>query len=503
MRRRIRRAGLVAGPLLAAACYLLVPGHYDAGGTQVELGHAGRATLALMAWMAAWWLTEAIDIAATALLPLAVLPAVGAASMARTAAPYADELIFLFLGGFLLALAMQRWGLDRRIALVTMRLAGTRPAGLVAGIMLATAVMSMFVSNTATAATMLPIALSVVTLVRRKEGGAAGARSGSNFAVCMMLGVAYAASIGGLGTKVGSPPNGLLAAFVEQRFGQRIDFVEWMGLGLPLIAVLLPATWLLLTRVLYPVERGPIAGARELLEAEYAQLGPVKPAELATFLVFCAAALAWVLRPILAGGLPAGDRLIVPALAPEIKDSTIAVVAGLVLFVIPADRGRSTVLDWETARGLPWGVLILFGGGLSLAGAIQSNGVAEFIGHTTAKLAGGGDAPDLAVVLVVTAMVVFLTELTTNTATAATLLPILAALAPGLGVHPYLLIFPAGIGASCGFMLPVGTPPNALVFGTGLVTIQQMCRAGLWLNLISIVLITVATFALVAPLVPE
>ncbi len=486
LRSPVKWMGLFAGPVLAGVCYLLLPVQYlDAACEMVPFSQAGRLTLAVMTWMAVWWLTEAIDISATALLPIALLPTIGAATIGQTTAPYADKLIFLFLGGFLLALSMQRWGLDRRIALITLRLVGDRPRNMIAGIMLATAVLSMFVSNTATAAMMLPIALSVVELLRRGRPDGAAHPMSSNFAVCMMLGIAYAASIGGIGTKIGTPPNGIVIGFIEQNYGRTISFVTWMKVGLPLVAIFLPVTWLLLTRVVYPVQNARIEGARALIAAEYAGLGKARPGEWVTFIVFMATAAAWMIRPVLA-------RHVVPGLS----DAGIVIIASMLLFVIPVSvRNREFVMNWATAKKVPWGILILFGGGLSLAAAVKANGVAEFIGTRVTAL--GGAVPAVVVVLVVTAMVIFLTELTSNTASTATLVPILAALAPGLGVSPYVLIVPAAMAASCAFMMPVATPPNAIVFGSGYLSIPQMCKAGLWLNLIGILLITALTFAVV------
>ncbi|MHC4210086.1 MAG: SLC13 family permease [Planctomycetota bacterium] len=481
----VQWAGLVAGPVLGGLCYLLLPEQYrDAAGDQVvQFSRAGRVTLAVMTWMAVWWLTEAIDISVTALLPLPLLPLLGAGSIGETTVPYAHPLIFLFLGGFLLALSMQRWGLDRRIALVTLRLVGDRPANIVAGSMLATAVLSMFVSNTATAAMMLPIALSVIALLGRGEAESPGP---SHFALCMMLGIAYAASIGGIGTKIGTPPNGFLLGFVEDNYGQEIDFVSWLAVGLPLVIVFLPIAWLLLTRVVYPVPLARIEGARDVVREAYRGLGPTKFGEWATLVVFLATALAWITRPILARWVPG------------LNDSVIVMVAAVLLFVIPVHaRRREFVMNWQTAQKAPWGILILFGGGLSLAAAVRRNGVAELIGNQVSAL---GDVPPIVLVLAVTALVIFLTELTSNTATTATLVPILAALAPGLGLHPYLLIFPAAIAASCAFMMPVATPPNAIVFGSGYLTIPQMCKAGLWLNLIGVGLITALAYWVIAPL---
>jgi sodium-dependent dicarboxylate transporter 2/3/5 len=486
----VQWAGLAGGPALAAVCFLLLPEQYRDAATDrmIEFSRAGRVTLAVMTWMAVWWLTEAIDISATALLPIPLLPLLGAASVAEATAPYAHPLIFLFLGGFLVALSMQRWGLDRRIALNVLRLVGDRPTNLIAGLMLATAFLSMFVSNTATTAMMLPIALSVIALLGRRTGGSDDTGT-STFGLCMMLAIAYAASIGGIGTKIGTPPNGFLLGFVEDQYGHEIDFATWLTVAMPLLVVFLPVTWLLLTRVIYPVTSARIEGARDLVREAYHELGNVKPGEWVTLLVFAGTALAWITRPILARWIPGLSNN---------GDTVIVMVAAVLLFLIPVSaRRREFAMNWQTAQLAPWGILILFGGGLSLAAAVRHNGVSELIGNQVSVL---GDVPPVVLVLAVTALVIFLTELTSNTATTATLVPILAALAPGLGVHPYLLIFPAAIAASCAFMMPVATPPNAIVFGSGYLTIPQMCKAGLWLNLIGIALITALAYWVIMPL---
>ncbi len=499
--------GLAAGPLLAAVCALLLPAEYrDSAGELVALSAAGRATVAALVWMAVWWLTEAIEISATALLPIAVFPLLGVAPIKAATAPYASDLIFLFMGGFLLALAMQRWGLDRRFALLTLRLVGTRPANMVAGFMLATAVLSAFVSNTATTAVMLPIALSVIRLTAQEKGDQAALATGSlpagnrNFALCLMLGIAYAASIGGIATIIGTPPNGILVQFIKDQiadpFRQEISFARWLSVGAPLAVVFLPLVWLLLTRVLYPIRIRRIAGGRALIEAEYRGLGPANRGERITSVVFVATALAWITRPLvtrIAWG--EGEGALMPFAG--LSDSGIAMIAGLVLFLIPVDRRGRSVLDWETAKRLPWGILILFGGGLSLAAAVKANGVAEFIGSQVTILR---HAPPIVLVIAVATLVIFLTELTSNTATTATLVPILSGVAIGLGFHPFLLIVPAALAASCAFMMPIATPPNAIVFGSGYVTIPQMCKAGLWLNLLGVVLVTALMYAVVVPL---
>jgi len=489
--RGIRWAGLLAAPLLAALTYLLLPDAYlDGEGQSVAFSHAGRATSAAAVWMAIWWMTEAIPVYATALLPLALLPTLGAVPIREAAAPYGHELIFLFMGGFIVALSMQRWGLHRRIAFFALRFVGTQPHNLIGGFMVVTALLSMWVSNTATAIMMLPIALSVIDLVQKEQSGE---EAGSAFALGLLLGIAYAASIGGIGTLIGTPPNLFLASYARSQLGIEISFVRWMAVGLPLVTLFLPIAWLLLTRVLFPIRIARIEGGAALTREAYASLGPMKLGERATLIVFALTAAAWISRPLLATIELGGVRPFA-----GLSDAGIAMIAALALFLIPVDRKEHVfVMNWETAVQLPWGVLILFGGGLSLAAAIKSNGVGELLGAQVSSFAG---LPPLLVVLVVVALMIFLTELTSNTATTATLVPILASLAPGLGLHPFLLIVPAAIAASCAFMLPVATPPNAIIFGSGLVSIPQMCRAGLLLNLIGIVLITSLAYAVAMPL---
>lgn len=490
--RIVRRVALPAGPLLALLCFLLLPESYASGGDVVALSASSRATAALAIWMGVWWFSEAIHISATALLPLAFLPVFGVTSMREAAAPYAHELIFLFMGGFLLALTMERWNLHRRIALVALSVVGERPVAMVAGFMAVTATLSMWVSNTATAVMMLPVALSVVDLVvQQLDSESENPAATRNFALCLMLGIAYAASIGGLATPIGTPPNLFLLSFAREELGLRISFVRWMTIGLPLTLLFLPLTWLLLTRLLYPIRLPRVQGARELVRRELRALGPMSRAEWITLAVFVATSCLWVTRPLLApveiaGTLPFAG----------LSDAGIAMLAAMLLFVTRADEDHF-VLDWETAVRLPWGILLLFGGGLSLAAAIRAGGVGEFLGAQVVSLAG---APALLVVLLVTAGMVFLTELTSNTATTATLVPILAALAPALGIDPVALIVPAALAASCAFMLPVATPPNAVVFASGHVTIAEMSWAGLWLNALGIALIPAVTYALALPL---
>jgi sodium-dependent dicarboxylate transporter 2/3/5 len=355
--RMHRLVAIFVVPALAAAAYLLVP----AG----DLGHAGRATMAMALWMAGWWVTEAIPLAATALLPVALFPLLGITTIQEASAPYSHKLIFLFLGGFMMAQAMERWNLHRRLALLTVRALGTSPRRLVAGFMLAVAFLSMWVSNTATVIMMIPTGLSVVDLVSAHLGED-DAEDAELFAAALLLGIAYAASIGGVGTLIGTPPNALFAAFVEREYQTQFPFSTWAALGIPVVVGFLPVAWLCLTRLAFPFRLEEIPGGREVLDAEYEALGPIKRAEKIVLAVFSVAALAWITRPLLQSAGLAG-----------LDDSSIAVLGALALFVCPAGtEDGERVLTWGVARHLPWGILLLFGGGLSLAAAMSKTGVA-------------------------------------------------------------------------------------------------------------------------------
>jgi sodium-dependent dicarboxylate transporter 2/3/5 len=481
-RQRIATLGLFLGPALGLVVSVLLPP--AAAGDQPGLSSAGVATIAVAACMATWWLTQALPLAATALLPVAAFPLLGIADIGASTAPYANPLIFLFLGGFLIGLAIQRFGLHRRIALHILLLVGAGPRALIGGFMLAAALLSMWISNTATAIMMLPIGASVLKLMEEHRGRGTGASCTPAemraFGTALALGIAYACSIGGLGTLVGTPPNLVLAAFVREQYGRDVSMSAWLGIGLPLVAVLLPLAWWYLTRIAFSVPRTPFPCGRAVIAAELAGLGPMTRAERLVALVFVATASAWILRP----GLVEWTGI------SGITDPGIALCGALSLFLIPVDwKGRRFAMDWETAKGVPWEILILFGGGLSLASAIAANGVDAFIGSGLAGLAG---LPPWALVLAVTAVVVFLTEITSNTAVATTLMPVLAATAVTTGAPPGMLLTAAAIAASCAFMLPVATPPNAIVFASGYVTVPEMAKAGLGLNLIAILVVTVA-----------
>ncbi|MFP3943168.1 MAG: SLC13 family permease [Alphaproteobacteria bacterium] len=468
-----RLAGLALGILFLGATLVLPPPE--------GLGETGWRTLGMAGLMAAWWAFEALPIPATALVPLLAVPLLGIANIREAAAPYANPLIFLFLGGFIIAQGTQRWDLHRRVALSITARVGTHPAALVLGFMLAAASLSMWISNTATTIMLLPIALSVVLVVAGE--GPLRERGQRNFAVALMLGVAYGASIGGLATKVGSPPNGLLAGYALQQKGIDVAFADWMMIGLPVTAILLPIAWFVLTRIAFPAREmsdpGRVHEGRKVVREALARLGRPSSAEKRVAAIFLVIAASWIFRRQLQE---------LPFLA-NLSDSAIAIFGALLMFLVPAGRaGRGrALLTWEEAARIPWGVLLLFGGGLSLAAAIDSSGLAAWMGKGLAALEGQHAA---VFTLVISSLTIFLTELTSNTATTAAFLPILDALSEGTGVPFLILAVPAVVAASCAFMLPVATPPNAIVFGSGHVTIPQMIRAGLILNLVSILLIT-------------
>lgn len=474
-----RWLGLAAGPLVLVSLLVMEP-------PEGMTPEAWR-TAAVAGLMAVWWMTEAIPISATALLPLVLMPLLDIAPMGAVAAPYANPLVFLFLGGFLIALAVQRWGLHQRIALGVLRAVGTRPDFLVGGFMGATAFLSMWVSNTATAAMMLPIGLSVIALVQGGDGDAPKPQI-RHFPVALLLGIAFAANIGGMATLVGTPPNALLAGFMLDNYGLELGFARWMAVGLPAALSLLLLAWWLLTRSAYVLGRQPLPGVAVLLGRRRAALGPMSPQEKRVAVVFAATAGLWLLRPLLDRALP----------GLSLSDPVIAMAGALALFVIPADWSRYRFLmDWDATRELPWGVLVLVGGGLSLGTAVEASGLAGWVGTSLQAFAAW---PLFALVLLVAAMVMLISHITSNTATAAAFIPLVAALALSLGDAPLSLAVPTVLAASCAFMLPVATPPNAIVFGSGMLTVGQMARAGAVLSLAALLVIVLVARLLVEPL---
>jgi len=473
---RRRLMAIVAGPLLTLLLLALpAPAGFPPEAWRL---------VALASWMVLWWMLEAVPVPVTALLPIPFMPLLGIAEQGDITSSYGHPLIFLFLGGFLIAVSMQRWGLHRRIALSIVDRIGTSPGGIVAGFMLATAGLSMWISNTATAVMMYAVGISMIEFVAsRTEDGEQVRR----FGLALMLGIAYSASIGGVGTLIGTPPNTMLASYLSDSQGIEIGFATWMLLGVPLVLIMLPLTWLVLCKLIYPTKGLQLGGAREIVTREIEQLGPMSRGERIVMTVFLITAFLWITRSWLTGltGL-------------DISDTSIALCAAIVLFALPEsiERGRFTV-EWDAARNVPWGVLLLFGGGLALAGAFKDTGLAQVIGDAVAGLEG----LEIGLIVLVTIVsIVYLTELTSNTATTATFLPILGAVAIGLGETPLMLTIPAALAASMAFMMPVATPPNAIVFSYEQMRIQDMIKAGFWLNILAIALIYGAMIY-VAPLV--
>ena len=468
-RSRHQLVGLFLGPLLAIAMVL--------AGAPEGLSESGWMTAAVGVLMAVWWATEAVPIAVTALLPIVVFPLLGIATIQDTTAPYANKVIYLFLGGFIVAFAMQRWNLHRRIALNVLQHVGGNGRSLIGGFMLAAAIISMWVMNTSTTMMLLPIAVSIIGVIHSSVDGL-DEKARLDFQYALLLGVAYAATIGGMATLVGTAPNALLAAFMQETYGIEIDFASWMLVGLPLSALMLPLAWLVLTRIAFRVDFRTSGEGKATLRRLKEELGPVTTPELRVAIVFTLMAVTWVARPLLVK---------LPGLS-ALDDSGIAMAGAIALFLIPSgDKSDPLLLRWAYAEELPWGVLILFGGGLTLASAVSRTGLAEWLGGA---LHAVGALPVAIIVIIAAAMIIFLTELTSNIATTATFLPVVGAIAIESGIDPIVLTVPVTFAASCAFMLPVATPPNAIVFGSGMLTIPKMVRAGIMLNLVGIVVVS-------------
>ncbi|KQU25961.1 anion transporter [Bacillus sp. Leaf13] len=463
--------GLFLGPLLFVLTLLF----FDPQGLTPE----GRAVLASTFWIGTWWITEAIPIPVTSFLPIILFPLTGALDGAATASSYADPIIFLIIGGFIIALAMEKWGLHKRIALGIVSLCGTSPQRVVLAFIVATGFLSMWISNTATTMMMVPIGMAMIKQVAdslKYNNSVDTNPENFPFGKAMMLGIAYAASIGGLGTIVGSPPNAILVAVVNELYGIKISFAQWMLVGAPVAAIFLLITWFYLVKVAYPMKIKDLPGGRELIQKEKEKLGKASAEEKMVFTVFVLTGLAWI-----------SSSFLLSKFIPGINDGMIAIMAVIVLFVIPSiNKPGDHLLDWNTAMKLPWGMLIMYGCGLTIAAGFVKSGLSEFVGQQLAVMDG---MPLFLVIFIIVAMCVFLTEFTSNTATATLMYPIMAAFALAMGVHPYVLLLAACIATSYAFMMPVGTPPNAIVYGTGYFRIPEMIRVGFWLNIVVIALI--------------
>jgi len=455
-----KQGWLLSGIVLFVLTLLLVPGS--------AMPESANRVAAVAVLMAVLWITEAIPIATTALIPVVLFPLLGVMPIAATTANYAHHLVFLFLGGFWIAAAVERSQLHRRIALQVLRLVGARQDRIVLGFMAATAFLSMWLSNTATTMMMLPIAMAVACRL--------DAEAHTPFGRSLMLGIAYGASIGGVGTLIGTPPNAVLAGIVEKTLGIDIGFAQWMQFGVPLAVSMLLICWWYLTRIAAHLGGAQNARGIQMIADELAALGQMKPGERRVLLIFGGVAGLWVFKGLLPW----------PWLN-TVDDSTVAIAGALALFATPAGGDqRGNLLNWESAAKIPWDVLILFGGGFALAQGFQQSGLTEWIGQQLDFLQ---HVHWFILVLTVALVTIFLTELTSNTATASMLLPIVAGLAAAAGQDALAPMVATALAASFAFMLPVATPPNAIVFASRQVTIPEMAHAGIWMNLIGIALI--------------
>ena len=464
--------GLVLGPLLFAFVQF--------GPSAEGLSAEATAALAVALWVGTWWVTEAVPIAVSALLPIVLFPLTGALDLGTTTAAYGHKYVFLYLGGFLLAIAIEKVNLHRRIALFIIASIGTRMRMIVLGFMVATAFLSMWISNTATSVMMLPIGLAIIAQYRDHPDTPENEHA--QFGKMLMLAIAYSASIGGIGTLIGTPPNLVLAGIVKELYGVEIGFLEWMLLALPFSILLLTLCWVYLTRFAVKLKADDFTGGVEEIKRQREALGPIHRDEKKVGIVFLLTAVAWISRSFL-----------LSPILPAIDDTIIALSAGIALFVIRGSNGKGAILSWDDSKRIPWGILILFGGGLAIAQGFKDTGLAQWFAEQLITLEF---LPLIVMTLVLVAAINFLTEITSNLATTAMILPVLAPLAAAMGVHPYIFMIGATLAASCAFMLPVATPPNAVVFGSGYVSMKDMIRAGLGLNLISILLITVWVFYL-------
>lgn len=470
-RGRYQDVGLIAGPVLFVVMML-----FDH--SQQYMPTEAWRTAAVGLWMAVWWATEAIPVPVTAFVPLLAFSVLGIQDFKSSAAPYAHPIIFLFLGAFLLAIAVERWNLHKRIALLILTHTGTDGKRLIAGFMLVAAFLSMWMTNTSTTMMLMPICLSVAKVITDNVTDLSE-KSRNHFQVAMLLGLAYGATIGGLSTLIGTPPNALLAAFLTENYGIEIDFVTWMKVGIPVSFVMLPLGWFVLTHGVFKVNIKGNDTVQTHLQNIRDDLGEMSSAEKRVAVIFVMVVLAWILRrPITAWFDIQG-----------LTDSGIVMAAALVLFVMPSgSKDQYQLLTWHDSNRLPWGVLILFGGGLSLAAAVSNSGLAQWLGESLSPLTAIGI---VALILAATGMVIFLTELTSNLATAATFLPVMGAIALQAELSPLVLTVPITLAASCAFMLPVATPPNAIVFASGMLTIPQMVRAGIILNIVGMGLLAI------------
>lgn len=461
-----QKIGLLLGPLLFLSV-LLLPQAADMPEHSLQV-----AAVALL--MATYWITEAIPIPATALMPIVLFPLLGVMPTSSVTLAYGNHLIFLFMGGFLIAVSIEKWQLHRRIALHTILLVGVSSNQIILGFMLATAFLSAWISNTATAMMMVTIGLAVV---KQAQQDTVSRTEQSGFATALMLSIAYAASIGGVATLIGTPPNAILAGVIESNFGYSIGFAQWMLFGVPISLSMLILCWLYLTRIAFKSEFAELPGGKHSIQQKLANLGPMSLPEKKVLSIFSLVATGWILRGLLD----------IEALS-AVSDASIAIAGALLLFIIPAEKNfAEPLLDWHTAKTIPWDIMILFGGGFALANGFSSSGLTEWLANQLVALQG---MELIIIIFMAVLLVIFLTEITSNTATASLMLPVMGAFAVAIQVSPLYLMVAVALAASFAFMLPVATPPNAIVFSSRKISIPQMARAGVWLNIIGSILIT-------------
>ena len=470
---KVKNFGLILGPALFFIILLWF--HPE------ELSKEANAILASTIWIAVWWITEAVPIAITSLLPVVLFPLTGGMELAETTASFGHRYIFLYIGGFILAIAIERWNLHKRIALNIIQLIGTNVKNVILGFMVATAFLSMWISNTATSVMMLPIGMSIISQLM--DNPKTVENENQNFGKALMLAIAYSASIGGMATLIGTPPNLVLATIVQETYGIEITFSKWFMFGLPISLILLAICWKYLTEIAFTFKQKKFPGGRNEINKQLKSLGKLSYEEKMVLLIFVGTAFAWITRSFL-----------LQKLIPNLDDTIIAVIAGILLFILPASKSKNRkLINWEEAVKLPWGILLLFGGGLALAQGFKTSGLAEWIGGQLTLLEG---ASIFILLLFLIALVNFLTEITSNLATTAMILPILAPLSLVLDINPFILMVGATVAASCAFMLPVATPPNAVVFGSGYLRIPDMAKTGVWMNLFSIIFLTIMVYFL-------
>lgn len=470
-----KKIGFLAGPLL---CILVLLLPFDIVNPAID------RVIAIAIWMIVWWITEAVSISVTALIPLALFPLLGIGDIKSVASNYANPIVYLFFGGFVIALALEKVQLHKRIALSILKITGTKANGIVLGFMIATALMSMWISNTASTVVMLPIAVSVIQLLMNDADGFT--KNDKNFALSIMLGIAFAANIGGMSTLIGTPPNSVMLAFLNDSYNIDIGFFQWMQMGVPFAILMLTITYFCITRIFFPNRLGNIGGSGAIIQTELNKLGKMSRGEKIVLIIFLCTAIAWMLRSYL--------NTLLPNIT--LTDTTISVIAALAMFIIPLDLKKGKFpLDWKDTSRLPWGILILFGGGLALASGLKDAGFIDMIGD---YISGQTDWSMWVVTAVLIFLMLFMTELMSNVALVTILIPLVVGIALGMDVPILQMVIPVTLASSCAFMLPMATPPNAIVFASGHVRVSQMARIGILLNLISVGLL----FALAYWIVP-